>query len=100
MISGDTTATLKGLTDQAQALQQQGKQYEAIDLYTKAATVYPDSAVAEHNLAAALGDVGRADEAESRIRRAFAKGLNAGKLVGAGACVARTGEAQRVQERI
>lgn len=76
MISGDTTATLKGLTDQAQALQQQGKQYEAIDLYTKAATVYPNSAVAEHNLAAALGDVGRAVEAESRIRRAFAKGLN------------------------
>jgi len=77
VISGDTTVTLKGLTDQAQALQQQGNQHGAIDLYTKAATMYPDSAVAEHNLAAALGDIGRASEAESRIRRAFAKGLNA-----------------------
>ncbi len=71
------TISLKEMNDQALALKQQGKLYEAIDLYKETATSYPDSAVAEHNLAAALGDVGRATEAESRIRRAFAKGLNA-----------------------
>jgi len=71
------TTTLKSLSDQAYALKQQGQQYEAIDLYTKVTTLYPDSAVAEHNLAAVLGDVGRASEAEAHIRHAFAKGLNA-----------------------
>lgn len=71
------TKSLKALSDQAQALKQQGLRYDAIDLYSKAATLYPQSAVAEHNLAAALGDVGRGSEAETHIRHAFAKGLNA-----------------------
>jgi hypothetical protein len=34
----------------------------------------PASAVAEHNLAAALGDMGDAEEALAAVRRAFAKG--------------------------
>jgi len=71
------TTSLKALSDQAQALQQQGQRYDAIDLFSKAAKLYPQSAVANHNLAAALGDVGRASEAETHIRHAFAKGLNA-----------------------
>jgi uncharacterized protein (TIGR02466 family) len=71
------TTSLKALSDQAQAMKQQGQRYDAIDLYSKAATLYPQSAVAEHNLAAALGDVGRGSEAETHIRYAFAKGLNA-----------------------
>ncbi len=71
------TTSLKALSDQAQALKQQGQRYEAIDLYEKVTTLYPESAVAEHNLAAALGDIGRASEAEKHIRHAFAKGLNA-----------------------
>ena len=71
------TTSLKALTEQAQALNMQGQRYEAIDLYAKAASMYPQSAVAEHNLAAILGDIGRAGEAEAHIRQAFAKGLNA-----------------------
>lgn len=71
------TISLKSLTDQARALKDQGKQHEATKLFAKATTAYPDSAVAEHNLAGILGDVGRASEAEIHIRRAFAKGLNA-----------------------
>jgi len=37
----------------------------------------PASAVAEHNLAALLGDLGRSTEAEAAARRAFAKGGDA-----------------------
>ncbi|MCU7236354.1 tetratricopeptide repeat protein, partial [Escherichia coli] len=37
----------------------------------------PASAVAEHNLAALLGDLGRSAEAEAAARRAFAKGGDA-----------------------
>ena len=77
MGSSHVTTSLKALTDRAGALKYQGKPYEAIDLYAKAARLYPGSAVAEHNLAAGLGDVGRASDAETHIRRAFAKGLNA-----------------------
>jgi len=71
------TASLQSLTGQAKVLKHQGKQDEAIEVYAKATTAYPDSAVAEHNLAAVLGDAGRASEAEAHIRRAFANGLNA-----------------------
>jgi len=71
------TASLETLTSQAQALKQQGNHDKAIALYAKAASRYPGSAVAEHNLAAILGDVGRASEAETHIRRAFAKGIKA-----------------------
>ncbi|MDH3373761.1 MAG: putative 2OG-Fe(II) oxygenase [Gammaproteobacteria bacterium] len=71
------TMSLKSMNEEAQALRSQGKHDEAIELFMKAAAAYPTSAVAEHNLAAALGDFGRADEAETHIRRAFAKGLKA-----------------------
>ena len=71
------TTSLKSMSDQAVTLKEQGKLDEAIELFRKAATAYPGSAAAEHNLAAALGDIGRAGEAETHIRRAFAKGLNA-----------------------
>ncbi|HEX4179672.1 MAG TPA: tetratricopeptide repeat protein [Caulobacteraceae bacterium] len=50
---------------------------EAVEAYGQAARTNPRSAVAEHNLGAALGDGERFQEAEAALRRAFAKGLDA-----------------------
>ncbi|MFA4950854.1 putative 2OG-Fe(II) oxygenase [Brevundimonas sp.] len=49
----------------------------ALDLRRTEVAQRPTSAVAEHNLAALLGDMGRAAEAEAAVRRAFAKGGDA-----------------------
>jgi len=68
---------LQSLFNKAAALKQRGKLADAIALYRQAAQQHPQSAVAEHNLAGALGDAGRAAEAETHIRRAFKKGLDA-----------------------
>ncbi len=70
-------ASLEKLTDAANALKQDGRLKEAVDAYAIAARSYPQSAVAQHNLAAALGDLGRAEQAEKHIRHAFSRGLNA-----------------------
>lgn len=70
-------SSLQSMTDEANALKAQRRFDEAIALYAKAATEYPQSAAAEHNWAGALGDAGRASEAEKHIRRAFAKGIKA-----------------------
>ncbi len=71
------TASLKSLTARAKELKTSGRYKDAIALYAQAAKAYPESAVAEHNWAGALGDIGRPGEAEKHIRRAFAKGGNA-----------------------
>jgi uncharacterized protein (TIGR02466 family) len=71
------TSSLKSITDEANTLKAQRRFDEAIALYAKAATEYPQSAAAEHNWAGALGDAGRASEAEKHIRRAFEKGIKA-----------------------
>lgn len=76
--------------DQAQALAGAGRMTEAVavlkrigrwdlalDLRRSEVERRPASAVAEHNLAALLGDMGRALEAESAARRALAKGGDA-----------------------
>ncbi|MFC3071001.1 2OG-Fe(II) oxygenase family protein [Phenylobacterium soli] len=70
-------ASLQSLTDQADALKAAGRLGEAAQAYARAAAQYPRSAVAEHNLAATLGDLARYGEAEARARAAFAKGLDA-----------------------
>ena len=49
----------------------------ALDLRRAEISQRPTSAVAEHNLAALLGDMGQAPEAEAAVRRAFAKGGDA-----------------------
>ncbi len=69
--------SLKSLSDEASALKEQGRLGAAIRLLREGVQLYPTNAVAEHNLAAVLGDAGRAKEAETHIRRALAKGLNA-----------------------
>ncbi len=50
---------------------------DAIPLYERAVAAAPQSGVAEHNLAAAHGDLGGFKQAEAGVHRAFAKGLDA-----------------------
>jgi tetratricopeptide (TPR) repeat protein len=70
-------ASLQSLTREAEAAKAAGRRGEALALYARAAALFPASGVAEHNLAAALGDAARHAEAEARCRAAFGKGLDA-----------------------
>lgn len=54
-----------------------GRLDEAALRYGEALAAKPSSGVAEHNLAACLGDAARWTEAEPHIRAAFAKGVDA-----------------------
>lgn len=71
--SPDPAAVMRG----AHALKAAGRLSEALELYRQAVSLNPASAVAEHNLAGALGDAGRWREAETHLRAAFRKGLDA-----------------------
>jgi thioredoxin-like negative regulator of GroEL len=71
------TADPAQLAREAQTLRSEGRLHEAIEVYRRLAALAPASGVAEHNLAAALGDAGLWAEAEGRLRAAFAKGVNA-----------------------
>jgi tetratricopeptide (TPR) repeat protein len=73
----DDTRDLSLLTYYAFALQSVGRFDEALVWLQRAVETSPTSAVAEHNLAGALGDCGRHPESEAAARRAFAKGLDA-----------------------
>jgi tetratricopeptide (TPR) repeat protein len=75
--SGYMAKSLQALFDKAVALKERGKLNDAIAIYRSAVKRYPESGVAEHNLAGALGDAGRASEAQTHILRAFRKGLDA-----------------------
>jgi tetratricopeptide (TPR) repeat protein len=67
-----------GQIDQAAALLKSvGRLDIALELRQAGVRDRPASAVAEHNLAAVLGDMGRGAEAETAVRRAFAKGGDA-----------------------
>jgi tetratricopeptide (TPR) repeat protein len=61
----------------AGALKAVGRVDDALAIYERWVIAAPTSGVAEHNLAATLGDLGRSAEAEVAARRAFAKGLDA-----------------------
>lgn len=58
----------------ARALRSLGETAAALPLLERVARRQPGSAIAEHNLAAALGDAGRQAESEAAARRAIAKG--------------------------
>lgn len=60
-----------------QQLQASGKPLEAVEAYRKAVKAAPESGVAEHNLASALGDSGLWVEAEQHTAAAFRKGVDA-----------------------
>jgi tetratricopeptide (TPR) repeat protein len=70
-------AGIVALTAAGDALKACGRLDEAIGLYQRARAAAPTSAVAEHNLGAALGDAQRFAESKSAADRAFAKGLDA-----------------------
>ncbi len=61
----------------AGALKGAGRLEEALAVYQQSVAAAPASGVAEHNVAATLGDLGRSADAEAATQRAFAKGLNA-----------------------
>lgn len=65
------------LMREAQALKAAGRLDEAVRRYGEAVAANPRSGVAEHNLAACLGDAGRWAEAEPHVAAALAKGLDA-----------------------
>lgn len=68
---------VREIANQAKALRAAGKTQAAVPLLRQVVAQSPASGVAEHNLAAALGDIGRWREAELHVRQAFAKGLDA-----------------------
>ena len=77
LMAGRSVADHGLLNAHAAALKGAGRLDEALAVYQKCAEVAPASGVAEHNIAAVLGDLGRSAEAEAAARRAFAKGLDA-----------------------
>lgn len=70
-------ASASDLQQQAAQLTAQGRRAEAVAPLTVLTALRPTSAVAEHNLAATLGDIGDAAGAEAAARRALAKGGDA-----------------------
>jgi tetratricopeptide (TPR) repeat protein len=73
----DSSAPDEALRLLAVALRTGEQTAEAIPVLELLTHRLPDSAVAEHNLAAALGDCGRVVECEAAARRALAKGIRA-----------------------
>lgn len=61
----------------ADLLKAEGRLDEALAVRRAVVAARPTSAVAEHNLAALLGDMHQAEAAEAAVRRAFAKGGDA-----------------------
>lgn len=59
------------------ALKAAGRAEEALRFDDRASRAFPNSGIAWHNLAATLGDLGRAAQAKAAAERAFALGLNA-----------------------
>jgi tetratricopeptide (TPR) repeat protein len=65
------------LAAHAAALQASGDQEAALHAYEAAASAAPASGVAQHNIAAVLGDLRRFAEAKAATERAFARGTDA-----------------------
>ncbi|MCB9955769.1 MAG: tetratricopeptide repeat protein [Caulobacterales bacterium] len=70
-------ASLKELTDKANALKAAGRMADAIAAHRQIVALAPGNGVVLHNLAAALGDAGQNREAVDIAKRALATGLNA-----------------------
>lgn len=77
VLHADPAALAQALQRQAATLRAQGRNAEALAPLTELTRLRPTSAVAEHNLAAALGDTGDAAGAHAAARRALAKGGDA-----------------------
>jgi len=70
-------AELDSLSALGRALKAAGRYEDALAAYQRAVCVAPQSAVAEHNVAAVLGDLARHADAAAAAQRALAKGLDA-----------------------
>lgn len=68
---------LRELLRRGHELKAAGRLADAIDAYSVAVENYPTDAYARHNLAAALGDAGRWQEAAGQLEDAFRFGLDA-----------------------
>jgi tetratricopeptide (TPR) repeat protein len=68
--------TIAQLNQQANAHWRAGEMEQAITVFSQIVSLAPRDAVAEHNLASVLGDVGRWAEAEPHLQQAFRKGLD------------------------
>lgn len=73
----DPAESIQALQQQAASLRARGRHREAVAPLKRLTELRPASAVAEHNLAAALGDMGDAAGALAAARRAQAKGGDA-----------------------
>jgi tetratricopeptide (TPR) repeat protein len=76
-LADSAAADLNVLSAHAVTLKALGRLDEAIAVNERAVHVAPQSAVAEHNLAGALGDAEHYAASEAATGRAFAKGLDA-----------------------
>jgi tetratricopeptide (TPR) repeat protein len=76
-LAGAADADIHILTAQGFALKALRRLDEALGAFERATLADPASGVAEHNLAALLGDIERFELSETATRRAFAKGLDA-----------------------
>lgn len=76
VLAGSPSADIHVLTANGDALMAIGRLDDAIAAYDRAVGAAPGSAVAEHNLALALGEAQRFGDSEAATRRAFAKGLD------------------------
>ncbi|MBU3076260.1 putative 2OG-Fe(II) oxygenase [Sphingomonas quercus] len=73
----DRRQAAKALLAEARALKAAGRLDEALEVNRRAVAADPASGIAEHNLAATLGDLSRFAEAEEAASRAAAKGVDA-----------------------
>lgn len=71
------TANLSVLSAYALALKANGRLEDTLHAYKRGLKAEPHNPIAEHNVGATLGDLGRHKEAEATLRRAIAKGAQA-----------------------
>ncbi|MDO8909900.1 MAG: putative 2OG-Fe(II) oxygenase [Pseudohongiella sp.] len=71
------TESLQSMTARADALKARGNYQDALLIYRLAVESWPQSAVAVHNLASILGDLGHHEESASTASRAIKMGLKA-----------------------
>jgi tetratricopeptide (TPR) repeat protein len=69
--------SLQAMCARGDALKAQQRLDEALGVFQAASAAWPQSAVAVHNVAATLGDLGRHEESVAAARRAIAMGLKA-----------------------
>lgn len=77
MSSGTSSISPEERRARVAELKAAGRFAEALELQREAVRLNPASSVAEHNLAATLGDLGRMEEAAETAARALAKGSQA-----------------------